>query len=400
MISRTPPKKSMISLPIGRLIAVTRKKNDIESIFNGPNIDREEIIKLYGEYLQKVETLLNDCDQIASDDPSSKEAVDEWFGRHKGDVNKFRNKMQAYIDRDACDQSVKPKVFTQPDKYSSELLKQASATSATVKSLSASNIALGEQARALSPDRASIKSITSSCKSNSSVARFKLAEKKAQVSAEKVYQNKLIQIEEDELKNKIKRKKIELEKQELEASILQTELDKLDGIADTLDDLAGNIPLQTDYNASFPDPPIEENIKFPFIDNKTKYTSPQTIYVNNQNPPSNGIDETPRPTRQSTNAMNSGLNSTEERRSRPRQASEQFLGRFQNNEHFMNSTGNPFDMSIISRILQKQNDISLRLVKNQEKATLPKKEIQLFDGNDITKYRRFINTFMLQIHNK
>ena len=49
----------------------------------------------------------------------------------------------------------------------------------------------------------------------------------------------------------------------------------------------------------------------------------------------------------------------------------------------------PYDLSLI---LQRQNDISMQLVRGQENNLLPNKDLKTFDGSDVL----LLKTFMLQ----
>jgi len=51
-------------------------------------------------------------------------------------------------------------------------------------------------------------------------------------------------------------------------------------------------------------------------------------------------------------------------------------------------------------ILRAQNDISSKLVNNQEKSCLPKTNIDPFDGEDALKFKHFISAFERTIENK
>ena len=66
-------------------------------------------------------------------------------------------------------------------------------------------------------------------------ARLKLAERKAKLEAEKVYSKRLTELEEQELAYKRNKRKIEMEKMEIEHTTLETELNKLDDLADKLE---------------------------------------------------------------------------------------------------------------------------------------------------------------------
>lgn len=54
----------------------------------------------------------------------------------------------------------------------------------------------------------------------------------------------------------------------------------------------------------------------------------------------------------------------------------------------------------LADVLNKQNEISLLLLKNQDKINLPKHEPETFDGTDLTKYASFIQCFDRTIENK
>jgi len=51
-------------------------------------------------------------------------------------------------------------------------------------------------------------------------------------------------------------------------------------------------------------------------------------------------------------------------------------------------------------VMQKQADISNKIMKHQEKAELPRKEIFVFDGKDVTKYNIFMRNFKRIIEDK
>ena len=51
-------------------------------------------------------------------------------------------------------------------------------------------------------------------------------------------------------------------------------------------------------------------------------------------------------------------------------------------------------------ILRHQNEMSIALMRNQELSTLPKRDMQVFDGKDITKFKPFMNSFQRAIEEK
>ena len=52
------------------------------------------------------------------------------------------------------------------------------------------------------------------------------------------------------------------------------------------------------------------------------------------------------------------------------------------------------------KFLKNQTEISMKLLRHQECAELPKTIIQIFDGSDITKFPGFLQNFKLTIHRK
>lgn len=64
------------------------------------------------------------------------------------------------------------------------------------------------------------------------------------------------------------------------------------------------------------------------------------------------------------------------------------------------SASNIADSNLIGKILQKQNEISMNMILSQDRTLLPKKDIQVFDGTDVTKFSSFILNFERAIENK
>lgn len=48
-------------------------------------------------------------------------------------------------------------------------------------------------------------------------------------------------------------------------------------------------------------------------------------------------------------------------------------------------------------VLRQQNEISMMLLRNQEKALLPKNEPKVFDGSDLTQFKGFLKAFQMNI---
>ncbi len=51
-------------------------------------------------------------------------------------------------------------------------------------------------------------------------------------------------------------------------------------------------------------------------------------------------------------------------------------------------------------VLSKQNEISMTLARCRERASLPKKELQVFDGKDLSLFNSFMQTFRRIIEKK
>jgi hypothetical protein len=204
----------------------------------------------------------------------------------------------------------------------------------------------------------------SSRASASSEARFLLAEKKAKTAAAQICFNKKQNLKEEAVKNKLaaeeqavrherRVKEVEIERQQLENQFMEVELNKLDNIADELEEAAS----RTDVLKP-PEPRCSTDVKLQFnheIGATNSFKNPQFLNLGR-----------PRPN---------------------------FLATANNNEPIeqnnINHTQNT-DLSKLTQILARQH----------EKSTLPQRKLEIFSGEDVTKYPKFIKSFVQLVHNK
>jgi len=315
-VDRTPPaseaanaSKAVFIAPSGKLAAVTRKGNELTELINNHEKDVDNLARNFKQYLEKIELLEEAC-HIQSDlDEVEEQKMNSWLSPHKSDFVNLQITYQKYLEEL---HGVKPKKL---------------------------------------PSNRSYISRASSRASNSSSARIKLAEMKAKLAADKIYNVKINQLkleefeqskrkeaedfekrkrkevedfeerkrtEAEELEREMKMKVIEEERLEMEHNVLESELSKLDDIANNLERSPSVAPEETyqlQTPLQLPPPQIASTTLPKLLDSK------------------------------------------------------------------------------IVRVIEKQNEISLKIAKHQEKAELPKKEITIFSGDDITEYRAFIQNF-------
>ena len=321
---RTPPRPSPDGPPAGvfvppsaRLGAVTKKINEIKELMNGRCEDKELLQTYYKEYEQKVETLITICnDQELNEE--NKVTRQEWV----------KDKDSAFIS-----------FQVQFEKY--------------LNGLTHSNL-----------PNPSLKSRSS--KSSTSSARVRLAEARARLEAEKLYNQKLAaleaekrehrrKVEEQEQAYQKKCRDAEIARKELECHLLQRGLDNLDGIAGSsrLDD--GNVDHSNAANFNL---------------NHSDETDANVVPANRGNAILRNVRH---------NDRQSGSQAPHTR------------GRFD----AMYAGENE-----LTNVLRRQNEISLAMVRHQEKAELPKRELKVFDGMDITDFRPFMHNFIRTVEDK
>ena len=444
-MQRTPPKVSQISMPTGKLCAVTRKRHDIEWLLSRPDLTREELESYFIEFIDKAEVLNAECLRISEIGYDAQQKITEWYKPHKEAIDEFR---KTIADRLAT--------MTNECSTNTSELEPSNITSVNIVPSNERVI------RAVSPDRRSVTSIASSTASNA--ARIQLAENKAKLSAELQYEEEIQRIEEEELKNKRLRRNLELKKKEAETTFLEAELDKLDDVASKLEDFSNEdlpkvSPTQSiswQYGQNFvlqghSEPNLQQNsfkhseiqkidskksgilsTKEPSkfqelsisVDNRKIHdNSPTTCYEISKSSVNTQESVKPKPTktlkttnfqiprelspirindnylqlnRSNQSIKPKPIHSTEERHS----TTTQHIRDSPDIPPGLQSATCTFDMSSLANILQAQNEISLRLARNQEQSSLPKRSIKPFDGSDTTQYSYFINSFLQLIHAK
>ena len=268
--------------PSQRLGAITKKGNEIKQLMNAQCRDKTILQSLFDEYLQRIQNLTKECIEQDLTEENEEKKRQKWLATNNSVFVDFQINFQKYIEE-----------LSNPSR-SKQYVSQ--------KSLS----------------------VASSVKSSTSSARVRLAENKAKIIAEKAYNEKIAALEnklvQQEQEHKRKLREAETERKLLENSVLEQELDKLDGIAEVLENEPG----------------------------------PSCSFLPNQ------------------------------RQSRR-------LPEKEKNENY--------DHDLLS-VLQKQNEISLSIARHQHKAELPKRELCVFNGKDVTEYKPFISNFKRTIEDK
>ena len=172
------------SLPSAQLASVTRKRNELNELLNNFPIDRDLVQQEYNDYLRRVEKLLEACNELRTLKDFDSTGLDNWLLPITQSIADFRIKIDQIL-----------------------ALKS--------KTTSSTRHARSHQSR-------------SSCPSNTSSARIKLAQMKAKTQADKLVLKETEEIEAMELKLLQDKRKAEVRRAEVEAELMEKELDKLD----------------------------------------------------------------------------------------------------------------------------------------------------------------------------
>ena len=200
--------------PSGKLGAVTRKSNEIKALLDSGCKADDMLLELYSQYNGKVKALEDACTNM----PSTVEVrskMRKWYDEHSADIVSFKIEFENYMKE------------------------------------------LKEQRKAPLSVKSSEKAATSSVhsKSTTSSARFKLAEKKAKLAAEKEYAEKMAALDKQELEHRNKVRQAELEKIATEHRLMEQEISKLDDLADRLKDMGRSSQAGLSFNETHRAPP-------------------------------------------------------------------------------------------------------------------------------------------------
>jgi len=290
-VERTPPPSTNADTdpvfvpPSGKLAAVSRKGNELTELMNNNVTDLDLLNKQYESYLEKIRVLEEACTSQTNLNEDEVKNGEAWLAERKPAIVTLRISFEQYSNR----------------------LRGAIPKTA----------------------RSRHSHVSSAC-SRTSSARVKLAELKAKLAADKVYNEKLNELKLQEVQREIELRKLEEEKQKIEHDVLEAELTKLDEIANELENASVVTPPEPTFAMQTPvklPPPLQASTAF-------------------QNPPVNP------------------------------------------------------PVTKIVEVIEKQNEISLKIAKHQEKAELPKRELSVFNGEDIVEYRAFIQNFKRTITKK
>ena len=172
-------------MPSAQLASITRKRNQLEPYLLDVPLDLDVIKKEYNEYLKRVETLYETCNDLRNRDGFDTCQLDSWLFPVSESINSFRQKVDALLAR-------------KPEPTPS----------------------LSNRSR---PSNASVGGA-----SGTSSARIRLAQQRAKIAAEKSLIEKTEELEAEELKIKQKQRTARLERDQIEAEILEDELERMD----------------------------------------------------------------------------------------------------------------------------------------------------------------------------
>ena len=190
--------------PSGKLGAVTRKGNEIRALLEDGTLDYELLTTLYNEYKEKINALHDACYSQKLTDSDAISSRKHWWETHYSAIVNVEISLQKYTD---------------------DLLNTKANKSLSVKS-----------------KVSGVSSISS--RTSTSSARVRLAEKKAQLEATRLFNERMANLEREEIEHKQKVRAAQFEKLAVEREILEKELDKLDDVKQ--DGRRENIPDLTE----------------------------------------------------------------------------------------------------------------------------------------------------------
>ena len=377
--------------PSGKLAAVTRKSNELVELMNSRTRDLMLLNETYQEYCVKIENLEKACEEHSKDlDDENLSRLQDWINTHKATFVGTHINFKKYIEEFT---GAKPK---------------------------------GNYAPSVS-SRQSVKSSTSS-------ARVRLVEEKAKTIADRLFSNQLATLEKQELLNKQRLRDVEIDRKEFEQSILEAELNKLDGIATELEKTAlepegqQNSTLNLKGNIkSFDTVKIDINHRDDVIDVNDQIHKINEVEVNKKIHTDNALhvsDQTYVGDRvQVGEGVHVGgrvrvgdrvhvndriyMNDRSHANVVPRvsDGSRVNVGTRISDGHSVDYTNDRNTVhqnfnSDLLKVLSIQNEISLKIANHQEKAELPKRDLKVFDGSSLIDYRYFIDNFKRTIEDK
>ena len=401
VLQRSPPQSPpKVRPPTAFLAAVTRKQSEIEELLQDIPNNLPRIKTLFTEYLSKIENLQTEC----SDNP----AFQTWLIPHLERISSFRVRVEN------CIHPI-PRLTLQSD-----------------ENISVASVSIG-----------------SSRTSNVSSARLKLAQKKAEVIAEREHLSENAELSKAQLRAEVEYKEkllqIEAERRaadnkKLENTLIawETELSKIENsdaqsvqnmyqnktpsevyistpISQTSEPMSQPTYVTSNREASIlhnvvgttPSlAPIHDFMPINFIGNlpRTKsYPSTQPIVYRT---PFKEYEHETKTAMESTVRVSSYvpiIQSSREQKFNPviSRAPHYFTPNYgqstlyqppQVSQAYSNQGDSVFNEKLLN-ILERQNEISLAVARGQESSTLPKREISIFDGTDLTKFRPFIISF-------
>ncbi len=346
-LARSPPRAPEDPHPKGRLAAVTRVRNEIEPLLQDLEGNKSKIKDLFTTFLTRVDNLYACCEE------STDEKVKNWLVPHKNEIEEFRVKLSSLL-------------YPTPE----------------VRPTTRSH---------------SVRSSTSS-------ARVRLAEQRAKLQADKEFREKTFLLAEEKIKLQQSRAWEELQLQKNEQQILQERNERELQLLENELSSQTSIPPQ---RSVFPSPPRQQQ-NFP----QSRRISPSPRRRTSLSP----ARRAPQTSERRPNPHFPQQVSPTQRSIEPHsQHQAQLLFQAQHTTPItpannvptfsraafaepttcpMTSTPNQADINVrIINVLEKQGEIACNIANFQRKSNLPKRDIQPFDGSDVTKFKSFITSF-------
>lgn len=361
----TPPvAEESIQYPIGRLGAVTRIRNQIEEYLKNVGLNlrsnSKELKALFTEYLVKVENLYDYCNSM------NKDSIKLWLEPHKVSIEEFRERINGILYPPPPPPQKTPSVTTRNSKSSTtssariKLIEQKA--EAELQSL------FNEEQQLLEENALKVKESYEQSELN-----LKLSKQRSELQIKKAERN---------LQSERARKKIEILERELndlevesQCSSIKTvneqEIPKRTFIATARQ--SSTLP-QNEAPPSLPTAlhPPTHSVEYHFPSKYAQFTSPEHArQLPHSQVPASQYDHSLPPLR--TLDFHSPLR-PHSPESRP--------------------AANNLDFnSKIIEVLQNQTELSRSLIRQQERSSLPRKELEVFSGSNLTDFKMFIDKF-------
>lgn len=337
VLPRSPTKPS--APPTARLAAVTRRANEIDKILSEVPLNLPEVKALFNDYLVKVENLIQACGTVHK----------EWLSNHNSSISEFRGRIENVL---------RPYESFREDPKS---IKTRTSVSGTSRAVSQVKIELAKEKANIQAEKASLH------------LRNTLKFKEMQLNIQ--HQKELFDLKQD-------KEQIEVFEAERRIESLEKELSKLELDHCSIQSEEPQIPISAQVSIS-PQPPLIPTVpvSVPFSTLVSDNLIPRSTHrpILNYSTPFQ-FERNPAP-----------FQSPFVRPTAPTQLT---ASRSTPVVNPANDTIQPSENeSKLVEILRAQTEATRQIISHQERADLPKKTLEPFDGTDMTKFKPFILSF-------